>query len=291
MKDTSIRSFDIPTLLRLGDLNIREVAQDNLTLSVGKYYAMLSEFLAGAPKAASALERIAALTARQSDLEVVIDIKAQMENIGCEKLIFILSDIIGAVEKNNLEFAATCAKSILDDFYEIPPRITLAERSGKAANVLPPHDPTIESTPIAAQPLKNVLNRLDRDELTRKLRILAVDDSAVMLKTISSILSGKYEVHGMTNPMKLEKFLQQIVPELFLLDFKMPERSGFELIPIIRNFEEHKTTPIIILTSMGTVDHISASHSLGACDFIVKPVEDTVLHEKVAKHIVRKKLF
>jgi putative two-component system response regulator len=120
------------------------------------------------------------------------------------------------------------------------------------------------------------------------MRILAVDDDPIIIETISSLLGNEYKVFGMTNQTMLEKFLQQVIPDLFLLDYKMPGRSGFELIPIIRSFEDHKDTPIIFLTSMGTVDHVSAAAALGACDFIVKPFKDNMLREKVAKHIVRK---
>ena len=132
---------------------------------------------------------------------------------------------------------------------------------------------------------------MDNEEAVRKLRILAIDDSPVILRTITSILSDEYKVYEMTNPTMLEKFLEQITPELFLLDYKMPELSGFDLVPVIRSYKEHKNTPIIFLTSMGTVDHVSAALALGACDFIVKPFQGNILREKIAKHIVRKKLF
>jgi len=76
-----------------------------------------------------------------------------------------------------------------------------------------------------------------------------------------------------------------------LLDYKMPDLNGFELVPIIRSFEEHKDTPIIFLTSMGTTEHVSAAAMLGASDFLVKPFEPYTLQDKIAKHIVRKKSF
>jgi len=76
-----------------------------------------------------------------------------------------------------------------------------------------------------------------------------------------------------------------------LLDYKMPELNGFELVPIIRSFEEHKDTPIIFLTSMGTKGNISVAAMLGAVDFVVKPFDSDTLHEKIAKHIVKKNLF
>jgi putative two-component system response regulator len=112
-----------------------------------------------------------------------------------------------------------------------------------------------------------------------------------MLKTITSALGADYKVYTLSDPMMVEKFLQQVTPELFLLDYKMPGLNGFDLIPIIRNFDEHKDTPIVFLTSMGTSDNVSAAAMLGACDFIVKPFQGNVLREKIAKYIVRKKLF
>ncbi|MDR2711494.1 MAG: response regulator [Clostridiales bacterium] len=121
--------------------------------------------------------------------------------------------------------------------------------------------------------------------------ILAVDDSLVILKTLSSVLSDTYKVFTLPKPAELKNVLRKLTPELFLLDYKMPELTGFELIPIIRSFEEHKETPIIFLTSVDTLDNVTAAFALGACDFIVKPFDPEILHEKIAKHIAREKAF
>jgi putative two-component system response regulator len=130
---------------------------------------------------------------------------------------------------------------------------------------------------------------MEDEAFKRKLVILAVDDSHDILKAIVSILRDEYNVVPLPNPTMLENTLQQVTPELFLLDYKMPDINGFDLIPIIRNFKEHKCTPIVFLTSEGTVDRVSTALALGACDFIVKPFRADVLREKIAKHIVRKK--
>jgi PleD family two-component response regulator len=139
--------------------------------------------------------------------------------------------------------------------------------------------------------LSKAISLLEQEEATRKMRILAVDDSPVMLQTVSSLLDKDYTVYKMVNPKMLEKFLEQVTPELFLLDYKMPELSEFDLIPIIRSFEEHKDTPIVFLTSEGSSDHVSSAMTLGDCDYIVKPFQPNILREKVAKHIVRKNLL
>ncbi|MCL2069475.1 MAG: response regulator [Treponema sp.] len=290
-KDSNI--FDLPALLRLEYLDIRGTAQKNLSLTVDKYYSLLSRYKKDGPKAADALQKIASNAANKNDYQAVISIKTILDDIGCRKFGLVIDDIVTAVQKNNPVFAADCAKSILNDFNKLYSLIIATEKTEGLGSILTSESQTQESETqlFLAQTLQRALVKLDREEANRKMRILAVDDSPLIIKNISSILDYRYTIYGMTNPMMLEKFLEQIVPELFLLDYKMPERTGFELIPIIRSFDEHKKTPIVILTSMGTVDHISASHSLGACDFIVKPIQDNILREKVAKHIVRKKSF
>jgi len=115
--------------------------------------------------------------------------------------------------------------------------------------------------------------------------ILAVDDSPDILKTVHSILRDLYKVYTLPKPEKLEDILRDVTPDLFLLDYKMPGMSGFDLIPVIREHKDHAETPIIFLTSEGTLDHLTAAVGLGACDFIVKPFNRDVLHEKVDKHI------
>ena len=121
--------------------------------------------------------------------------------------------------------------------------------------------------------------------------ILAIDDSPVILKAVSSVLNDGYKVFTLSKPMDLEKVLQKLNPDLFLLDYKMPEINGFDLIPVIRRFKKHKNTPIIFLTSDGSFDNVTAAMALGACDFVVKPFMPDTLREKILKHILRKKPF
>jgi len=115
--------------------------------------------------------------------------------------------------------------------------------------------------------------------------ILAVDDAPDVLKSIFFELRNDYAVFTLPKPEMLEGLLQKTTPDLFLLDYNMPVLSGFDLIPIIRRFQKHKHTPIIFLTSEGTIDHLSVAIALGACDFIVKPFNPDILRKKIAKHI------
>ena len=121
----------------------------------------------------------------------------------------------------------------------------------------------------------------------KKLKILAIDDSPTVLCSVSSMLGFKYKVFTLPKPAELKRALQKLTPDLFLLDYKMPEINGFELVPIIRGIKEHKDTPIVFLTSEGNIDNLTIAIALGANDFIVKPVKPKILYDKITKHIVK----
>ena len=118
-----------------------------------------------------------------------------------------------------------------------------------------------------------------------KAVILAVDDSPSILSGVKELLGEEYKVYTLTNPEKIESILDIVVPDLFLLDCKMPVLSGFDLVPIIRKHRFHSSTPIMFLTSEQSVDTVTVALNMGACDYILKPIDETVLRSKISKHI------
>ena len=115
--------------------------------------------------------------------------------------------------------------------------------------------------------------------------ILAVDDNPSMLKSIYFLLGNKYRVYTLPEPEKIKELLKMVTPDLFLLDCNMPVLNGFDLVPIIREIPAHDDTPIIFLTAEGSVDNLSVAVHLGASDFLVKPVDENLLHEKVSLNL------
>jgi DNA-binding response OmpR family regulator len=118
-----------------------------------------------------------------------------------------------------------------------------------------------------------------------KMLIMAIDDAPDILKSVESVLKDEYTVFKLPKPTELEKVLAYMTPDLFLLDYDMPGLTGFDLVPIIRSFKKLRDTPIIFLTSAGTIDHISVAIGLGASDFIVKPFDPVILRDKIAKQL------
>ena len=59
--------FDIPSLLRMGDLDIRKVARNNLTLRIKDYFNLLSTYIVDEPKTTDTLKRIIAIKGEDYD--------------------------------------------------------------------------------------------------------------------------------------------------------------------------------------------------------------------------------
>lgn len=68
-------------------------------------------------------------------------------------------------------------------------------------------------------------------------------------------------------------------PGLILLDLNMPRMNGHETLEAIRDMDEFKTTPIVVLTTSDNEEDVSATYKLGVSGYIRKPVSlDGLIH-------------
>jgi len=277
------RMFDLKALLTRGDLDIRGVAAKNESLSAAEYFNRVSLFLGKAPEYAvnivmEALERESNLNGGEASAKSLAEAETLLSEIGFKKPVSSISNMLDHLKKGDRKSAANCANGTVAEIKALSARISAA---------------VIDKPPytVVGRTLKSIIDELDYDEDNRKLRILAVDDASFMLQTIKSALKDNYEVFLLKNPALVKGFLANTTPELFLLDYTMPDINGAELASIIRSFEKHKNTPIIFLTAMGSPNYIAEALSAGACDYVLKPLNAEILRERITKHIVRKRDF
>ena len=281
MDNVNSKFFDVPALLKLDGLNTRKFAISERRRTVDEYFSMLSNLLSLALDVEKALAEIANCSGELDDYKSLDSMVNLLTDMECDIFILEFHSLLDAYgKKGNWREAAVYAKQISKDFHVFYYRIKRAIMKAAPDNL-----------PDLTIPLNKYIKQLDAEEADRKPLVLAVDDSPVILSSVSSVLSSDYKVFTLAKPTELEKVLQKLIPELFIIDYLMPELNGFDLIPIIRSFAEHKNTPIVFLTSEGTFDNVTAALALGACDFIIKPFNPDLLREKIAKHIVKKKLF
>src|SRR5882672_2842247 len=121
-------------------------------------------------------------------------------------------------------------------------------------------------------------------EAEERINILMVDDSPTNLLALESILQApdRNLVSASSGDDALRYLLNNEVA-VILMDVYMPELDGLETAEMIRGRDRSRNIPIIFLTADSTGGrHLSRGYSLGAVDYIVKPVEPDILRSKVA---------
>ena len=116
-----------------------------------------------------------------------------------------------------------------------------------------------------------------------KKRILAVDDTVIILTRISNILQDDYEVITANSGIRALKYLDRERPDLILLDIQMPQKDGIETLREIRAMKEREDIPVIMLTGVEDKDVVLKSAKLGICDYILKPFSSEDLLERICR--------
>lgn len=108
------------------------------------------------------------------------------------------------------------------------------------------------------------------------IRILIVDDHPVVRLGMKSLLSNHtdFEVVGEAETVKSAlELIEQLRPDIVLLDIRLPGESGLDLLHQIQQF----AAKVIILTSFDDEEHIRVALQGGAHGFILKSVSDEML--------------
>lgn len=114
--------------------------------------------------------------------------------------------------------------------------------------------------------------------------VLIVDDDPITLQLTSQTLKGLCTIKVVPRPSLVLKMVESFIPDLILLDVNMPEMDGYELLTILRN-GLWSDVPVIFLTARSDVGAEERGLSLGAVDFVRKPISPTILLMRVKTHL------
>ena len=105
-----------------------------------------------------------------------------------------------------------------------------------------------------------------------KNKILVVDDEDALRTVLSAELEGEgYQVATAADGQEAINILGSSAFDLILLDIKMPNVDGFEVLKFVK--EKHPKTKVIMLTGFADLKNAIESKKLGAEDFVSKPYD------------------
>jgi DNA-binding response OmpR family regulator len=118
-------------------------------------------------------------------------------------------------------------------------------------------------------------------------KILLVDDSKTTLFMEEMILKTDYELVRASDGEEALEVAAAENPDLVLLDVVMPKMDGFEVCRRLREREQTKDTPIIMVTTRGEGENMEKGFANGCTDYIAKPFKSLELLTKVKNYLAR----
>jgi CheY-like chemotaxis protein len=123
--------------------------------------------------------------------------------------------------------------------------------------------------------------------MTPQPLIYIVDDAADNRLLLRSLLEDKYRISEAESGEQCLSMLEQEEPDLILLDINMPGISGYHTCLTIRKTARSATIPVIFVSARDSAEERLAGFEAGADDYLTKPIDGTLLLEKIEFHLQR----
>jgi twitching motility two-component system response regulator PilG len=123
--------------------------------------------------------------------------------------------------------------------------------------------------------------------LTKKPRVMVVDDSTTILNTATKFLKDTCEVITVDDGFKCLAAVQEAQPDILFLDIMMPRLNGYEALQLIKGNPDFENLPIIILSGKDSPFDKSRGSLMGCDAYLVKPFSKEDLLDVVHRHLRR----
>ncbi|HUD95166.1 diguanylate cyclase [Sphingobium sp.] len=123
-----------------------------------------------------------------------------------------------------------------------------------------------------------------------KATILIVDDEISNIEIMNAVLEDDYDVCFATSGQQALDVARAAQPDLVLLDVLMPGIDGFEVCRRLKSDPLLADIPVIFTTGLGDTEDEMRGLSLGAIDYVTKPIQPVILRARVGNHVELKRL-
>ena len=131
----------------------------------------------------------------------------------------------------------------------------------------------------------NMPTNVHRRRSENVFTLLCIDDETVNLKVLASIFKENYKVVVSKSAKQGLAMALETIPDLILLDVLMPEKNGFEFIVELKSNHELAHIPVIFITGLQSEEDEEKGLTLGACDYIQKPFNYSIVRARVHTHL------
>lgn len=115
--------------------------------------------------------------------------------------------------------------------------------------------------------------------------VLVVDDTVENIDILTGVLKDEYNVKAATNGNAALKIAEKTLPDIILLDVMMPEMNGYEVCSRLKENPITKKIPVIFVTAKDQEGDEVMGFSVGAVDYITKPISPSIVKARIKTHI------
>ncbi len=128
-------------------------------------------------------------------------------------------------------------------------------------------------------------------QYTDTSNIVIVDDNPDNLRMISSILQNDgYNIRPVTSSGEALEIIERLLPDLILLDIRMPGMDGFELCRILKSHEKTRNIPVIFISALNETEEKVKAFNAGGVDFITKPFHPDEILARVQTQLTSRRV-
>ena len=115
-------------------------------------------------------------------------------------------------------------------------------------------------------------------------KVLIVDDEPNIVLSVEFLMKREgYEVLTAADGQQALDMLEDVRPDLMILDVMMPRKNGFEVCEAVRSHPQFGSLPILMLTAKGREAEMKKGLSLGADAYVTKPFSTHDLIDRVGE--------
>ena len=116
-------------------------------------------------------------------------------------------------------------------------------------------------------------------------KICLIDDDMTSLTTIRNMLKSSYTVYPSPSAAKFFELIEEVTPDLILMDVDMPKMNGYEAVKRLKEDDRFKDIPVIFLAAEIDEQSELKGFELGAVDYFTKPFHPSIVKARVATHL------
>lgn len=117
-----------------------------------------------------------------------------------------------------------------------------------------------------------------QDDITSPKKVLVIDDNAEVIELVRKYVGDEFQVVGLLNGHDAVRLAMELQPVAITLDIMMPGKDGWQVLHELKQNPATQDIPVVILS---IVDNKKLGFSLGAAEYLVKPIDKKLLLRKL----------